>query len=94
MPVADDTLAPILGPEVPMLVEELGNLGLVGLGQQGTRPNAQDFRERLLGGSWLNQIGHVIVWRVISLLRWRNEIVKQPHDRPPSPIQAVTNFCA
>ena len=26
--MADDTLAPILSPEVPMLVEELGNLGL------------------------------------------------------------------
>jgi len=75
-----------------MLVEELGNLGLDGLRQQGTRPIAQDFRERVLEGSWLNQLGHVIVWHGISLLRWRSEVVKQPHDMPPSPLHAVTNF--
>jgi hypothetical protein len=38
--------------------------------------------------------GHVIVRHGISLLRWRSEIVKQPHDMPPSPIPAVTDFRA
>ena len=44
-----------------------GNLGLDSLHQQGTRPIAQNFRERILEGSWLYQLGHVIVWYGISL---------------------------
>lgn len=35
-------------------------------------------------GSWLNQSDDVIVGHGISLLRWRSEVVKQPHDMPPS----------
>jgi hypothetical protein len=32
----------------------------------------------------LNQTHNVIVGHGISLLRWRSEVVKQPHDMPPS----------
>ena len=90
--MADDTLATVLGPKIAMIVEELGNLGLDGLRQQSARSIAQTFGERILKGFWLNQIGDVIVWHGISLLWWRSEVVKQPHDMPPSPIHAVTNF--
>lgn len=33
--------------------------------------------------SWLNQRGDVIARYGISLLWWRSEVVKQPHDMPP-----------
>jgi hypothetical protein len=42
MAVADEPLAAILRLEIGMLGEELGDLGLDSLGQQGTRPAAQD----------------------------------------------------
>jgi hypothetical protein len=77
-----------------MLVEKRRNLGFDRLRQQGARAIAQDFCERILEASWLNQPRHVIVGHGISLLRWRSEVVKQPHDMPPSPIHAVTNFRA
>jgi len=54
------------------------------LREQGTRPFAQDLGELVLEGSWLNQSDDVIVGHGISLLRWRSEVVKQPHDMPPS----------
>src|SRR5262245_29999046 len=40
--------------------------------------------EPILKCSWLNQSDNVIVRHGISLLRWRSEVVKQPHDMPPS----------
>ena len=92
--MAHDALAPVLGREAAILAEELRHLGLHRLCQQGTRAIAQNLCERILEGSWLNQLRHVIVGHGISLLRWRSEVVKQPHDMPPSPIQAVTNFRA
>ena len=54
MAVADDPLAAILRPEIGMLGEELGDLGLDRLRQQGPRPAAQDFGEPILECSWLN----------------------------------------
>ena len=84
MAVADESLAASLRPEIGMAGEELGDLGLDRLGQQGTCSAAQDFGKPILECSWLNQPDNVIVRHGISLLRWRSEVVKQPHDMPPS----------
>ncbi len=92
--MADDTPPPIVGLQVTMMAEKRSHLGLDSLGKQRAGAVAQDFCEWVVEGSWLNQFGHVIVRHGISLLRWRSEVVKQPHDMPPSPIQAVTNFSA
>jgi hypothetical protein len=67
-----------------MLAEKVRDLGLDRLGQQNTRPIAQDFGELIVDVSWLNQIDDVIFGHGISLLRWRSGGVKHPHDMPPS----------
>jgi hypothetical protein len=84
MAMANHPGAAILGLQIRMLGEETGDLGLDGLREQGTGPVAQDFGELVVEGSWLNQSNDVIVGHGISLLRWRSEVVKQPHDMPPS----------
>src|SRR5271155_4934010 len=66
-----------------MLAEKVRDLGLDRLGQQNTRPMAQDFGELILDVSWLNQLDDVIFGHGISLLRWRSGGVKHPHDMPP-----------
>src|SRR3954469_18617711 len=66
-----------------MLAEKVCDLGLYRLGEQGTRPVAQDFSELILDVSWLNQLDDVIFGHGISLLRWRSGGVKHPHDMPP-----------
>ena len=76
--------AAILGLEIGMLAEKVGDLGLDRLREQGTRPVAQDFGELIVEGSWLNQPDDVIVGHGISLLCWRSGGVKHPHDMPPS----------
>src|SRR5271168_3860495 len=43
--VADDALVAVLGLQIGMLTEKVRNLRLDRLGQQGTRPIAQDFGE-------------------------------------------------
>src|SRR3981189_3433094 len=67
-----------------MLAEKVRDLGLDRLGQQSTRPIAQDFGELIVDVSWLNQLDDVIFGHGISLLRWRRGGVKHPHDMPPS----------
>jgi hypothetical protein len=67
-----------------MLAEEICNLRLDRLREQSTGSVAQDFGEMVVEVSWLNQLDDVIVGHGISLLRWRSEVVKQPHDMPPS----------
>src|SRR5580765_575536 len=66
-----------------MLAEKVCNLGFYRLGEQGTRPVAQDFSELILDVRWLNQLDDVIFGHGISLLRWRSGGVKHPHDMPP-----------
>src|SRR3982074_1822732 len=66
-----------------MLAEKVRDLGLDRLGQQSTRPIAQDFGELIVDVSWLNQLDDVIFGHGISLLRWRSGGVKHPHDIPP-----------
>src|SRR5262249_41772003 len=79
----DDAGASIVGLERRMPGQKLGHLPLDRLRQKITRPTAQDFGELILEGPWLNQLDNVIVRHGISLLRWRSEVVKQPHDMPP-----------
>src|SRR3981189_2333932 len=67
-----------------MLAEKVRDLRLDRLGQQSTRPIAQDFGELIVDVSWLNQLDDVIFGHGISLLRWRSGGVKHPHDMPPS----------
>src|SRR6478672_2212631 len=81
--VADDALVAVLGLQIGMLAEKVCNLGLYRLGEQATRPIAQDFSELILDVSWLNQLDDVIFGHGISLLRWRSGGVKHPHDMPP-----------
>jgi hypothetical protein len=47
MTVAHDTGTAILGPQIGMLGEKLGDLGLDGLGQKRARPRAQHLGERI-----------------------------------------------
>src|SRR5450432_54919 len=81
--VAHDALVAVRGLQIGMLAEKARDLGLHRLGQQGTRPVAQDFGELIVEHSWLNQLGDVIVGHGISLLRWRSGGVRHPHDMPP-----------
>ena len=82
--VADDALLALPALQVCTPGEKAGDLRLYGLREQGARPVAQNFGELVVDGSWLNQSDDVNVRHGISLLRWRSEIVKQPHDMPPS----------
>src|ERR1700704_4057944 len=66
-----------------MLAEKVCDLGLYRLGEQRTRPVAQDFRELIVDVCWLNQLDDVIFGHGISLLWWRSGGVKHPHDMPP-----------
>src|SRR3974377_2389675 len=84
MAVPNDPGPSIVRLERRMPGEELRHFGLDRLSQQIARATAQDFGELILEDPWLNQLDNVIVRHGISLLRWRSEVVKQPHDMPPS----------
>ena len=84
MAVTDDAPAAILGLEIGMLAEKIGDLRLDSLREQGTGSVAQDLGELVVERSWLNQLDDVIVGHGISLLRWRSGGVEHPHDMPPS----------
>src|SRR6267143_432772 len=81
---SENSLVAVLGLQIGMLAEKVRDLGLDRLGQQSTRPIAQDFGELIVDVSWLNQLDDVIFGHGISLLRWRSGGVKHPHDMPPS----------
>jgi len=53
MAVADNTFPTVLGLEIAMLGEEMRDLGLYGLSQQGARALPEDFSELFVKGSWL-----------------------------------------
>jgi hypothetical protein len=84
MAVADDAGPSLIGLERRIPSEELGHFDPDRLRQEIARATAQDFGELILEGPWLNQLDNGIVRHGISLLRWRSEVVKQPHDMPPS----------
>ena len=68
MAMAHDALVAILGLEIGMQAEGIGDLGLDRPGEQSTGPVAQDFRELVVEGSWLNQSDDVIIGHGISLV--------------------------
>ena len=92
MTMADDALAAVCGLQVGMLAENVRDLGLDCLGQQGTRSMTQDFGELVVDDSWLNQLDNVIFGHGISLLPWRSGGVKHPPRYAAFPIPAVTDF--
>ena len=81
--MANHALVPARCLQIGMLADKVRDLGLHGLGQQDTRPVAQDCGELVVDVSWLNQLDNVIFEHGISLLRWRSGGVKHPHDMPP-----------
>src|SRR6476659_8149682 len=81
--VAHDALVAVRCLQIGMLAKKVRDLGLDRLGQQSTRPIAQNFGELIVDASWLNQLDDVIFGHGISLLRWRSGCVKHPHDMPP-----------
>src|SRR5277367_6524348 len=85
MPVTHDALAAHLGLEVGISAEEVRNLHLDGLREQGMRPVAQNLGERIGEGPWLSQLDDVSVGHGVSLLWWRSGGVEHPHDTPPYP---------
>src|SRR5205807_7512012 len=92
MPVAHQTLAPILGPLVGMAVEQGRDLGLDGLRQQRSRAIAQHLSQRISKSSWLGELENVSLGHGVSLLRWRSGGFKHPHDTPPYPLMPSPTF--
>jgi len=90
--VAYDPLVAVRGLQIGMLAKKVRDLGLDRLGQQSTRPVAQDFGELILDVCWLDRLDDVIFGRGISLLRWRSGGVKHPHDMPPSRFSPSPTF--
>jgi hypothetical protein len=64
------------GHQIGILGEEVGDLGLNRLGEQGLRTVAQDFGELVVESSWLNQSGDIIVRHGISLL-WLPPVMQE-----------------
>ena len=85
MPVAHDALAARLGLEIGVSPEEVGDLRLDGLREQGTCPVAQNLGERIGESPWLSELDHVSVGHGVSLLQWTSGGVEHPHDTPPYP---------
>jgi len=92
MATAPNVLAAFRGLEIGMPGEKIRDIGLYGLSQQRACARLQDFGELSVKASWLNQFGHVIVGRGISLLGWRSGGFMHAHDMPRFPILAVTKF--
>ena len=97
MSVTHDALAACRGLEVGISAEEVRNLHLYRLREQGMRPAAQNLGERIGEGPWLSQLNDVSVGHGVSLLRWRSGGVEHPHDTPPypfmpSPTSAYSSF--
>src|SRR3954449_8871931 len=92
MPVAHQAAAARLGLEIGMSMQEITNLRLKGLCQQGTCPAAQNLGERIREGPWLRKLENVSVDHGVSLLRWRSGGVEHPHDTPPYPFMPSPTF--
>src|SRR4051812_7016974 len=61
MPVAHQAAAARLGLEIGMSMQEITDLRLNGLCQQGTCPAAQNLGERIREGPWLRKLENVTV---------------------------------
>jgi hypothetical protein len=75
-----------------VLADIANDLGLDRPGEQGFGAVAQHSCELVGECSWLNQADNVVVRHGISLLWWRSEVVKQPHDMPPSRFEPSPSF--
>src|SRR3954447_8622866 len=85
MPVAHQAAAARLGLEIGMSMQEITDLRLNGLCQQGTCPAAQNLGERIREGPWLRKLENVSVDHGVSLLRWRSGGVEHPTIRRLTP---------
>src|SRR3954454_15565820 len=92
MPVAHQAAAARLGLEIGMSMQEIIDLRLNGLCEQGTCPAAQNLGERIREGPWLRKLENVSVDHGVSLLRWRSGGVEHPHDTPPYPFMPSPTF--
>src|SRR4051794_33191880 len=92
MPVAHQAAAARLGLEIGMSMQEITDLRLNGLCQQGTCPAAQNLGGRIREGPWLRKLENVTVDHGVSLLRWRTGGVEHPHDTPPYPLMPSPTF--
>src|SRR3954452_22233318 len=92
MPVAHQAAAARLGLEIGMSMQEITDLRLNGLCQQGTCAAAQNLGERIREGPWLRKLENVSVDHGVSLLRWRSGGVEHPHDTPPYPFMPSPTF--
>jgi hypothetical protein len=63
MAMADNPFVAVLGLQIGMLGEEIGDLGLYGLRQQGASPLPENFSELIVEGSWLKSGGFCEVAR-------------------------------
>jgi len=72
MPVAHEALKSVRGFERGVLGEEIGNLGLDGLRQQGAGALAQDIGQRIGKAVWLGQLEVVMIRQGVSHLWWRS----------------------
>jgi hypothetical protein len=52
-------------------------------GNGSRAPSCKNICGRIGTGSWLNQLGDVILGPGISPLSWTSDVVKQPHHMPP-----------
>ena len=68
MSVTHDALAACRGLEVGISAEEVRNLHLYRLREQGMRPAAQNLGERIGEGPWLSQLNDVSVGHGVSLV--------------------------
>ena len=66
MPVANQPLLAFLCQKAGMPLEEIGNLGLDGIGQKLPRPTAQNFSKRILKCSWLGEFNDIILGHGVS----------------------------
>src|SRR5262249_16388850 len=92
MPVAHQPPAAIIGELVGMAAEQARNLSLDGLRQKRSRAVAETLGQRIAKSSWLRELENISVGHGVSLLCWRSGGVEHPHDTPPYPFHAVTNF--
>ena len=78
MAMPHDASVAVLGLEVGMRAEKIGNLGLNCLSEQGACPIAQNIRELVVERPWLNQFDDGIVGHGISLLGGEVEASNTP----------------
>ncbi len=77
---------------VGMSRKEACHFGFDRLNEQRSGAVAENLRQSIGEGSWLNQRKTVSVGHGVSLLRWRSGGLKHPHDTPPYPSMPSPTF--